>query len=176
MIAINRHVLIGVLLVLLAGFTGCGEEHAMKVMQEANRRQAEQNDRMAGIIHDEAGVRQEVTKLQTDLHNDLATIAAERSQLENERREIASRREWALFLTPALETVAIIAALIYCGYIVAHGFRSDSGAEHEVAELLAQQIVAPSALPPSPAPSRVLRLPAPAQRPRRRLETDRRNP
>jgi hypothetical protein len=151
---------IGALLVLLAGFTGCGEERAVKVMQEADRRQAEQNDRMAGIIHDEAGVRQEVTKLQTDLHNDLATIAAERSQLENERREIASRREWALFLTPALETVAIIAALIYCGYIVAHGFRSDSGADREVAELLIASSK-PALSPPLPAPSRVLRLPAP---------------
>jgi len=46
----NRHVGIGVLLVLLAGFTGCGEERAVQDMQEADRRQAEQNDRMAGII------------------------------------------------------------------------------------------------------------------------------
>ena len=109
----------------------------------------------------------EAAKLQRDLRADQASIAQQRDRLEAERRQIASTREWAAFYTPLVETIGIvavvIAVLIYAGFIVAYSFRHNSGADREVAELLVHQIDRgrPSLLPLPPAPSRVLRLPAP---------------
>jgi len=146
---------------------GCGsDDRVVAISREAADRQAQQNTEMARVVDDETAVRHQVAKLQNDLRDDQAKIAKQRDELEAERQLIASRREWAEFLTPLLETVGIvavvIAVLVYCGSILANGFRHDSH-DHEVAEMLVADITAerPVLLPAAPTED-LPRLPAPA--------------
>ena len=142
------------LIVLAAFFAGCADERVVQVTREADNRQAQQNDQIARVVNEETAFRQESAKLHRDLRSDQAAIAQQRDQLEAERKQIASQRQWAEFYTPLLETVGIvaviIAVLVYCGLLL-RTLANNGPADAILAESLAAQILPVESLPP-PAP------------------------
>jgi hypothetical protein len=153
---------------LILILAGCGDERAVKIATEAADRQAKQNDQIARIVNEETAFRQQAAKLQNDLRADQAAIARERDQLETERRQLAGQREWAVFYTPLLETIGVVAVvvaiLLYCSFVV-YGLRRDNGGDREVTELLLNDLVSlqPVLLPQLPTSPAKLRLPSPGR-------------
>lgn len=151
------------LVLLLAG---CGDERVVKVAREADDRQAKQNEQIARVVNEETAFRQQAAKLQNDLRADQAVIAQQRDQLEIERKQLASQREWAAFYTPLLETIGVVAVVVavlgYCSFVVVYGLRR--GGDHEMNELLLDDLVShqPVLLPRLPAPIK-LGLPSPGR-------------
>ena len=74
----------------------------------------------------------------------------ERNQLEAERRQIASQREWAEFYKPLLETAGVVAVIVavltYCGFLVLT-LRHNGPADALLAEALVDQLISVEQLP-----------------------------
>ena len=136
----------------------------VKISTEAADRQAKQNEQMARIVNEETAFRQQAAKLQNDLRADQAAMAQQRDQLEIERKQLASQREWAAFYTPLLETIGVVAGLVYYNFVVVYALRR-SGSQDEAAELLLSDLVChqPGLLPRLPASLVKLRLPSPGR-------------
>ena len=131
--------------------TGCGNDRVVQVTREADNRQAQQNDQIARVVNEETVFRQQAAKLQNDLRADQAGIARERDQLEAERREAASWRQWAIFYQPLMENFGVVAVIVavlaYCGFLV-HTLRHHGPADTVLAESLVDQLIAIEQLPP----------------------------
>lgn len=147
-------------LVILAG---CADERVVQVTREADNHQAQQNDQIARVVNEETAFRQEAAKLQRDLRADQAAIAQQRDQLEAERREAASWRQWAIFYTPILESLGVVAVVVavlaYCGFLV-HTLRNSGPADAVLTESLVDQILSVE-MSPMLLPDEARQLPAP---------------
>ena len=137
-------------MLLVIVLAGCGDDRVVQVTREADNRQAEQNREIAKVTDDATIVHQQVAKLENDLRDDQAAIAEGRNQLEAERRQIASQREWAELYKPLLETIGVaavvLAVLAYCGFLV-HTLRNSGHADALLAEALVDQILSVEQLP-----------------------------
>jgi hypothetical protein len=143
-----RLILAALLVVVLVG---CGDERLVQTVQDADRRQAQQNNEIARVCDDATVVRQQVAKLQNDLRDDQAAIGRERDRLEAERRQIASQRPWAELYSPLLEAIGVVAVVVavltYCSMLV-HSLRRNGPADAVLADSLVQQLLSVEQLPP----------------------------
>ncbi len=146
------HLILAIVLAIV--LAGCGDtERVVEITRQADERQAEQNRQIARVVNEETVFRQDAAKLQRDLRADQAAIAQQRDQLEAERRDIAGWRQWAIFFTPLLESLGVVAVVVavlsYCGFLV-HTLREQSPADAVLADSIVQQILSVSveSLPP----------------------------
>ena len=136
---------------LVIVLAGCGDDRVAQVTREADNRQAEQNRQIARVVNEETVFRQDAAKLQRELRADQATVAQQRDQLEAERKQIASQREWAGFYKPLLETAGVVAVIVvvlaYCGFLV-HTLRNSGPGDIVLVESLVDQLLSVEQLPP----------------------------
>jgi hypothetical protein len=117
-------------IVLVTLISGC-DDRATKIAREAADRQAQQNAAMAELnkevasgthrlVEADAQARKEVIGVHRDLQAERTKLNSGWSDLEDERREMASQRRTASLLVPAVQTACLLAvvALVlgFCSY------------------------------------------------------------
>lgn len=141
-----RILAIEMLIIPLLMLTGCAnstDDRLVKMAQEHEARQAEQNRQAAEmhkqlvegsrqLVQAEAKAREELTALQHDLRADQAAIGQQRDQLEAERRQIADQRHRDPLIAAAImDTGLVLACLlplglaVYVLWVVTHSRQSD---------------------------------------------------
>lgn len=152
-------------MILLALASGCDEdERLVKLAQDADQRQAEQNHEIAHqnrqiaetakqLVEADAKSRQELMGLERDLQAERAEVGKQRDVLEADRRELASQRQWDSLLAPAIENsgllVACVLPLVIC-WLLLRDLKS-GGDDEALGELLTIELTAqePTLLPSS---------------------------
>ena len=146
---------IPIILVLL--MTGCQskDERLVKMAEEHEKRQAEQNRQMAQLqqevaagsrrlVEADAEAREKLMALQEGLRMDQADVGRQRDQLEAERRDIAAQRNRDPIIASTLMQIGLILAclvpLVLCGYLI-HSLRSAGDSDATVVELLVEELV-----------------------------------
>ena len=166
-------------ILLICLIVGCGgnDERLVKMANDHDARQAEQNQHMADLqkqvaegskrlIEADALSREKFLTIQNNLRADAAAIGQQRDALEADRREIAAQRNRDPIVAAAIIQVglwlACLLPLILAGYLVYAMRHSPSQDDAIVAEFLITDIAAEHPLllgpPTSPEP---LQLPKP---------------
>lgn len=165
-------------ILLISLIMGCGsnDERLVKMANDHEGRQAEQNQRMAELqkqvaegskrlIEADAQSREKFLAIQDNLRADAANIGQQRDALEADRREIAAQRNRDPIVAAAIIQVGLYVAcllpLVLAGYLVWAMRHTASQDDAIVAEFLVTDIAAEHPLlgpPPSPEP---LQLPKP---------------
>jgi len=151
-------------LVLLT--SGCESDDARvaEMAREQAARQAEQSRQMAQLqlelsagsrrlVEADAQARQGFVELQRDLRTDQAEVGRQRDALEEERRQIATQRQWESLLGPAITgTATLLACLLplFLCLAVLRSLRSPDESEPALSALLIHELTTerPRLLPP----------------------------
>jgi TolA-binding protein len=113
---------IPIVLILLAGMTGCSkspDERIERMAQQSLDAQARQNDRLVQqnqqvieaskeLVAADAQARTKMTELQHDLQADQREVGRQRDGLEQERRQIAAERYREQLVSSAITTIGIL--------------------------------------------------------------------
>jgi hypothetical protein len=158
--------------ILLISLIGCGsnDERLVKMANDHETRQAEQNQHMADLqksvaegskrlIEADAVSREKFLAMQDNLRSDQAAIGQQRDALEADRREIAVQRNRDPIIAATIMEVgqylACLLPLIFAGYLVYAMRHTASQDDALVAEFLVTDAVAEHPLllgPPPPMP------------------------
>lgn len=167
--------LIPLILLTFAVVTGCDQdERYVRLAQEADRRQAEQNQEIAyqnhriadatkQLVEADAKARQEMAAQSRDLQAERAEVGHQRDALEADRRKLASQRQWDSLVASAIDNSGLLLVcvlpLLLCLLLLRDLGSGDK--EEALGEVLAIELAAkePSLLlPPNAAPSSAERL------------------
>lgn len=137
----------------------------MKLAQEADERQAEQNRQIAHqnhqiaeatkqLVEADAKSRQELVALERDLQAERAAIGHARDDLENERKTLSNERKRESLLVELLQGSMTLAAcllpLVLCWYLL-HGLRKGD-ADETLGDVLTIELASDSHSPLLPPP------------------------
>jgi hypothetical protein len=158
-------------LILIAGCEPPpSDERLARMAQQSVEQQAQQNEEMARLnrevaegtgrlVEADSQARQELLAAQRDLHRQQEQVGLQRDALESERKDWAVQRRTESVFAPVVSTLGMtllaLLPLVLCWHML-HGLgRSE---EHQISELLIQEIVSPepTLLPPPAHTSRVL--------------------
>jgi len=145
-------------LLMLTGCESSTDDRLVKMAQEHEARQTEQNRQAAEmhkqlvegsrqLVQAEAKAREELTALQHDLRADQAEVGRQRDRLEAERRQIADQRHRDPLIAAAImDTGLVLACLlplglaVYVLWVVTHSRQSDEAmTDFLVEELVTDQ-------------------------------------
>lgn len=157
--------LVPMILLTFALAIGCNEdERYVRLAQEADRRQAEQNQEIAhqnhqlaeatkALVEADAKSRQEMVAQGRDLQTERAEVGHQRDALEADRRSIASQRRWDSLVATAIDNSGLLLVcvlpLLLC-LLLLNDLRN-GGKDEALGELLTIELTAkePSILLPS---------------------------
>ena len=104
------------LLILMAPIlSGCRKdenERIVKITQQHEVRQAEQNQRSAELQREVSAMQKEVATIQREVQSERAEIGRQRDVLETERRQIASSRRSDSLSAAAINSIGLILACL----------------------------------------------------------------
>jgi hypothetical protein len=172
-----RNLILILLALLLTAGCGSNDDRLVNMAQDHEKRQAEQNQRMAELqnqvaegskrlVEADAESREKFLAIQDNLRADQAAVGQQRDKLEVERREIAAQRIRDPIIAASIVQIglwlACLLPLILAGYLVYAMRETTNQDDAIVAEFLVTDIAAEHPLllgpPTSPEP---LQLPKP---------------
>ena len=147
---------IAAMLILTA--IGCNENENTRLAEMAERhldRQAEQNRQMVELQHEvaegsrrlveaDAKAREEMVALQHEMQTERVEIGRQRDLLEDERRDLATKRHLNPIIAAAITNIGLLLAcllpIVLCWYLLHR--RVEPAEDQAVAEVLLEDLVA----------------------------------